>query len=254
MLPVRDAEVAFVLDVSNSMLSVDETLSRLELARRLVDRIADSRPDCRHSLTVFKGDALLLTPATSSRPAFMENLAWATPSLMSMRGSNLSAALASLAVPPAAGLARVVVVLTDGQFTGGEVRDVAVRVGQGSSGFVLVGLGGDEARPVQTINGQAVLDDRQRIIALAQNRGALADLAELAAALYVDAGREAALGAAAGQVIGYLQARLPRPGQTRPVTAAVSSASLFMWLTVLAFWAVIWCGRPYRRPEIGEGH
>lgn len=121
MLP---KDVAFVLDVSRSMDAVDpmQTESRLERAKALITKIAETHPQNRYSLTVFAGETYEAIPATFDAQAFKTLLSGITSKYSGAVGTDLPKALAAISekyAKPMVGGApdapnALAVVLTDG--------------------------------------------------------------------------------------------------------------------------------------------
>ncbi len=71
-LKLRDIDLFFVLDISNSMTAKDvpPLKSRLDLAKRKIRSFMDRRPSDKFGLVVFTRSAFKLCPLTSDRKAF----------------------------------------------------------------------------------------------------------------------------------------------------------------------------------------
>lgn len=246
---VRDTEVAFLLDISNSMLSTDGQTSRLEVARAIITELVDAIEGSRFSLTVFKGQAMLLVPPTSSRTAFLEALAWASPELMSSPGSNLEAGLRALASDTVPGVSRAIVVLSDGNDSSSQTSQAVRSAAAGSELLLFLGFGSDVARPVFTPDGRPVLDRTGQGVSLAQDRRHLQELASVAKARYIDADGQPNLGSSLAP---QLQAALGRPGELRTQVEATSAAHWCVGFSLLAFALSVWWQRPYPAARPGR--
>lgn len=113
----RGVEIAFVIDVSNSMRAEDIDPSRLARARSVARTVAGRIPDARTSVVIFKGAATVLVPMTEDQVSFdlaMSNLSGA---LITTAGTNLrdglSAALDQF--PAGSPRHRIIVLFTDGE-------------------------------------------------------------------------------------------------------------------------------------------
>jgi len=172
--PVSGAEIAFVIDASNSMLSDDGRGQRLELAKELASRLAASAEGAGLSVVAFRGRPATLCPPTRDRRAFEDAVRWAGPTVTSAAGSDVGAAIDE-AVRPAfsAGTARVVVVLSDGNDTGGGARAAASRAAAAGAALAFVGFGGDRAARVVGADGSPALDRAGRPMATSLDEAAM---------------------------------------------------------------------------------
>lgn len=155
---VEGTALAFVIDVSNSMLTDDGTGRRLDAATAFSARLASASGGASLSLVAFRGRPVTLCPSTRDGKAFEDALRWAGPSVMTAAGSDIGAAIDE-AVRPATGggTARVIVVLSDGNDTGSTARAAARRAADSGTALVFVGFGGYRRLPVFEPSGAAVL-------------------------------------------------------------------------------------------------
>jgi len=72
--PVTGTELAFVIDVSNSMLSSHGDSTRLEIAKDFSRRLAASVEGAALSVIAFRGSPATICPPTRDRAAFEEGL------------------------------------------------------------------------------------------------------------------------------------------------------------------------------------
>jgi len=239
---IKDAELAWVLDVSNSMLLDTGSGSRLQAAVQLADRVSAANPQSRNSLTVFKGDALLLVPSTGVQQAFLDGLSWASPDLMTSPGSNLTSALKLLSQRGGKGLSRLVIVLTDGHDTGQDTKQAALRLAGSGDRLVFVGFGGVEALPVRTLSGRQVLDQYGQPVRLDQNTSGLQSLADSVNGMYLDASQQnpAVL---VSRLSALVREQLGEPGSTVLRSSPVSHSALFMILALCFFAITVWHSR-----------
>ncbi len=166
---VRDVETVFVLDVSNSMAAKDGADTRLSVAASFIRAIVAATPGTRNALYAFKGTSVLLVPPTSSVLAFEDALSWATPDAMTSSGSNVGQALSAANRKGGAGLARVIVLLTDGNDTGLQAADACKAVVKSGVHLCIVGLGGSVPSAVFLPDGSEVRDLQGNPVLLASN-------------------------------------------------------------------------------------
>ncbi|MBN1519913.1 MAG: VWA domain-containing protein [Spirochaetales bacterium] len=182
---VGDAVVTVVLDASNSMLSrATGGGSRLDESLRLVRALTASVPPVRWRLVAFEGRAMTLCPATYDLAAFDESLAWVGPALSDAPGSDLGAALAEVRTREDGSSSSVVLVLSDGNDTGGNARLEAGRLGASGARLVFVGAGG-QPEPVANEAGLPVLDHEGRQFSLGLAEAAMNDWARASRGSFV---------------------------------------------------------------------
>ena len=156
--PVTGAEIAFVIDASNSMLSAEGRRSRLDAAKEFAGRLAASAEGAGLSVVAFRGRPTTLCPSTRDRKAFADALAWAGPTATSAAGSDVGAAIDEAARPVfSAGTARVIVVLSDGNDTGGAASAASARAASAGAALAFVGFGGQESSPVFDMDGAPIV-------------------------------------------------------------------------------------------------
>lgn len=117
-------EVVFALDVSNSMLAEDLKPSRLEVAKRTIDKLLDRMTGYKVGLIAFAGNAGLVAPLTTDYSAIKTFLETTGTSSVSEQGTNFSTMIdAATDVFRRGGaesdehtrITRVVVVFSDGE-------------------------------------------------------------------------------------------------------------------------------------------
>jgi len=172
--PVTGAEIAFVIDASNSMLSVDGRRSRLDAAKEFAGRLAASAEGAGLSVVAFRGRPTTLCPSTRDRKAFADALGWAGPTVTSAAGSDVGAAIDEAARPVfRVGTARVIVVLSDGNDTGGAAAAASARAAAAGAALAFVGFGGPEGAPVVDIDGEPVLGKDGLAVRTAQDEASM---------------------------------------------------------------------------------
>lgn len=157
-------DIVLAVDVSRSMEALDFTLAgepadRLEVAKSVIDRFVESRPNDRIGLVAFAGRPYLVSPLTLDHDWLRQNLERTTIGLVE-DGTAIGTALASstnrLRDPEAK--SRIVVLLTDGVNNAGKVdpetaaeaaRALGVRVYT-----IAAGTNGEAPVPVTDAFGQ----------------------------------------------------------------------------------------------------
>lgn len=251
---VTGAELAFVIDASNSMLSADGGPSRLERAREFVSRAAAAADGAGLSVVAFRGRPVTLCPSTRDREAFADALRWAGPTVTSSAGSDVGAAIDEALRPAfAPGASRLVFVLSDGNDTGGRARAAAARVAASGAALVVVGFGGDEPAAVVDMDGNPVIGDGGTTIMKAIDEAAMRDWAAAGRGEYLRAADPESLSRAAS-ICGSAASSIGSRGTLR-VEADASSALAVAALAALAL-AALASGpalEPRRQPRGRKG-
>ena len=243
--PVLGAEIAFVIDASNSMLTDDGHGRRLEQAREFAARLAAAADGAGLSVVAFRGLPATLCPSTRDRRAFEDALRWAGPTVTSSSGSDVGAAIDEAARPAfRAGTARVIVVFSDGNDTGGQARAAALRATSTGASLVFVGFGGQEGAPVVDADGRPVLGQGGRPIQTALEESAMRDWATAGRGLFVRADDPGAFASVAALCAGAAQSL----GRRRDVRVEVDAAPALAFIAMAALGlALALSAAPYSR-------
>ena len=185
-----DAELVVAIDVSHSMLAVERGSTRLDRAVSFARAAAAGSPGVRLSLVAFRGAATTLCPSTWDRAAFEDALAWAVPEAAGVVGTDLAAALDESVLRHlddgrGSGIARVVLVLTDGNDTGKTTRQAAERAGASGARIIFVGIGDRAPSLALYPDGRPVQDQDGLPVQLALAADALNIMARVAGGAYV---------------------------------------------------------------------
>ncbi len=153
------AEIALLVDVSNSMLAEDQVPSRLGAATELARYAIRAAPEARYSLTVAKGGATTLSPMTDDVAALEDALEFATPESVTAASTDLGAGVAEAAKTFGAHDAfRVLVILSDGDDRGGSLQGRAAAARKDGILVVSVVFGTERGAPVNDASGKPILD------------------------------------------------------------------------------------------------
>ncbi len=166
-------EFVFVVDVSGSMAG-----EPLDAAKALVrDLFGVLRPTDRFNVILFSGDSEVMAPG-GSLPASPQTLARALALIDKQaggEGTELVPALdTAFALPTLAGMARSIVVVTDGQISAGGEAFATIRAALGTSNVFAFGVGPNVDRPVIELLARAgagepfVVDELSQARAIAQ--------------------------------------------------------------------------------------
>lgn len=117
-------DIVVALDLSNSMLQQDFTPNRLEVAKHLLNRFIEKRPDDRISLIVFGGDAYTKVPLTFDHSVVKDITSKLTTDDITSNnrtaiGMGLGIAINRLKNSTAK--SKVIILMTDGENNSGEM-------------------------------------------------------------------------------------------------------------------------------------
>ena len=157
-------DIAVAIDLSGSMASEDfknngKQTSRLDVAKEVLGKFIDNRPNDRIGLVAFAGRAYIASPLTLDHDFLHQNLQRLRLGLIEDRtaiGSALMAAINRLR--DLKSKSRIVILMTDGQNNAGKVQPLtAAEVGQtlGVKVYTIgVGIRGQAPFPVMTPFGK----------------------------------------------------------------------------------------------------
>ncbi|HSK13623.1 MAG TPA: VWA domain-containing protein [Phnomibacter sp.] len=159
----KGIEIVLCMDVSGSMLAQDLEPNRLQAARAVARDFITRRKGDRIGLVVFAGQSLTLCPITTDHQALIYQLESIQYGIL-MDGTSIGSGLASSVDRLRLGQAdsRIVVLLTDGEDTGGKMDPVTAKniartygikvytIGVGTEGYTQI--------PYQSATGRTVLE------------------------------------------------------------------------------------------------
>jgi|GEM_PF-331925 len=113
----KGVDIMIALDVSRSMLAEDLGMSRLDLAKRTIERIVGSLDGDRAGLVVFAGDAYVQAPLTLDLAAVKLFLDAIGPEAMPVQGTAIGSAIEQCVASfdPESQASKVIMILTDGE-------------------------------------------------------------------------------------------------------------------------------------------
>ncbi len=145
LIRIASLDVAFVLDVSNSMRARDALPDRLTRAKQEMLEVSRSVLRGRRSLVVCAGSSGLLCPLTSDQALFETMLDIASPELVELQGTDLGGALRlagrSLDAVKGFSSVQVIVVASDGEDHAGRGGDVARQLAARGVRVFVIGVG-----------------------------------------------------------------------------------------------------------------
>ena len=149
-------DMMVALDVSNSMMTEDVGLARLDLAKRTVERLAASTSGDRMGLVVFAGDAYVQCPLTTDVDALRLFLETVNPGMMPLQGTAVGRAVETCwsGFDDQSEASRVVVVLTDGENHEDDVVSAARSVAQDGGSVHFIGVATLEGAPIPAFDSR----------------------------------------------------------------------------------------------------
>ncbi len=223
-------DIALVLDVSASMLAVDEGISRLERMKTDVRRLLATMPAARVALIVVAGRAYTLTPLTPDHDALGLFLDGLDPGMVSQGGTALAAGVTQatqLLGVSRDGSDRALVVMSDGETWDdeGEIATAAKAAGEARLAVVTVGYGTAAGATIPLADGSIKRDGDDRPVITRANSATLEGIARLADGVFVD-------GVSADRP-GRVRTALRRLRQTERVynagTSPIQRYAVFLW-------------------------
>ena len=140
------------------MNAVDDSVSRLVVAKRAISQVLAAAPENRVGLIIFGGSAFLQLPLTGNQAAFQRFLDAATTDDLGDPATNLSAALSAAATTfehegePGY---RSVLVVSDGESGEGNVESAVASLRRTGIPVFAIGVGKAEGAPVPADSTEA---------------------------------------------------------------------------------------------------
>jgi len=182
----RGIDLVVALDLSRSMLAQDVPPDRLAAARREIRDLLSLLQGDRVGLVVFAGSAFVQCPLTLDYNAFEVFLSQMDPTWVPVGGTDLGAAVRTsidtFIADDRAG--RAVVLITDGEDHGGQLREAAQEAKAEGVHVFVVGIGSPEGVPIPDGQGGFIKEDG-RVVLSKLDEGALKELAMTTGGSYV---------------------------------------------------------------------
>jgi Ca-activated chloride channel family protein len=151
-------DLLVLLDLSRSMNAVDDSLSRLVIAKRAITTILQAAPEDRSGLVVFGGSAFLQLPLTENHSAFERFLEAASTDDIGDPGTDVSSALFAAATAfeheGDQGYQSILLV-SDGESVSGDIGPALTRLKKARIPVFSVGVGSTEGTPVPADSSEA---------------------------------------------------------------------------------------------------
>ena len=176
----RGIDVAFVIDISRSMLAEDLYPSRMDKAVDLIRTTIKDLKGSRFSITIFKGTAVVAVPLTEdivSIESFLDNI---SPSMLSSKGTNPEAGLnrAVKSFPAGIGHNGAVILISDGGELDGSLMRAADLASTENIPVFTIGAGHEEGVPIVLSDGTIIKDQTGNTVISSLNSDVLKRAAE----------------------------------------------------------------------------
>lgn len=152
MVSVREEgySVIFVMDISRSMTAQDMPGDRLTFASHYASLLLERMTYARCGVVLARGSAVLSIPLTSDHHAVSVLFESLSPSLMSSPGSSpAKGVLKALdSFPANSSASRTIILMTDGDDSGGSLSDAADKARRAGVQLLIVGFGTAEGAPI----------------------------------------------------------------------------------------------------------
>ncbi len=187
----RGIEVAFVLDVSNSMLAQDVEPDRLRRAQDILRALVSELEGSRFAVVAFRGNASRVVPMTEDLTAVESLLSVAAAGLITVPGSNVETALreAILSFPEGSNRHRAVVLFSDGEALQGSAASAAEELNALGIPVFALGIGSREGSSIPTSSGDVLRDRRGRPVVTRLEAETLRQIATATGGTYYELGQ-----------------------------------------------------------------
>ena len=177
--PIEGIDMVFALDVSNSMLATDVAPNRLERAKLLMTKLADTLSGNRIGMVAFAGQAFLQLPLTTDVAAARLFIAGANTQSIPIQGTNIALALQEAAATfgPASSYQKVVVLFTDGEEHDADALALTRQLTEQGIVLLTVGVGSPNGATITTADGEAIYTEEGQPVVSRLNEKLLTQLA-----------------------------------------------------------------------------
>lgn len=188
----RGIDLMVALDVSNSMLAEDLEPSRMEHAKRIVQRFIGELQGDRIGIVIFAGDAYVQLPLTSDVSSAKVFLDAISPGIVPTQGTAIGAALdlCMESFDPESDAGRMILLITDGENHEDDAIEAAERAGEEGVKICAIGAGLPEGAPIPRYNNREQrigfrTDAQGNTIVTALNENLLIDIVKAGEGVFV---------------------------------------------------------------------
>lgn len=183
----KGIEVAFVVDVSNSMLAQDVQPSRLERSKLLMSTLIDRMKNDRVALGAFAGEAYPLLPITNdyaSAKMFLENL---EPGMVTLQGTSVASAikLGKISFSNRKDVGKAIVIITDGEDHEEGAVKAAEEAQKDGCVVYVVGVGTAGGTKIPLAGGGYLKDGSGQDVVTKLNESMCREIADAGGGIYI---------------------------------------------------------------------
>ncbi|MRI83295.1 MAG: hypothetical protein C6I00_02645 [Nitratiruptor sp.] len=181
----RYSDLVIALDISRSMQAKDLYPNRLQFAKRKVEELIEASENLAIGLIAFAQNAFIISPITPDKEALLYLLDNFDTTSLSMRGTNIAAALLSAKLLYGSKSPKNLLLVTDGGDQESFDEEIALAKEAGFKIHVL-GVGTRKGAPLEE-EGGGYLQDRQGNIVIVRLNEAIAQLAQATGGRFIQA-------------------------------------------------------------------
>jgi len=185
----RGSDIFILVDVSQSMQAQDVKPSRILRAKReLLDFLKYLSGD-RVGLIAFSGKSYVLCPLTNDYDTLALFINDLDTQIVSQQGTDIKGALLTALSNFDQNTktdSRAIMLLTDGEVTSGDAKDVINQSNDSAASFFIMGLGTTEGAPIpKSSEGGFIADESGNLVISKLNESSLKELATKTNGIYV---------------------------------------------------------------------
>lgn len=144
-------DIAFALDLSNSMLAEDIAPNRLEKAKKIIQESVQNLGGDRVGLIIFAADAYAISPLTNDYAAIETYVETAEPELISNQGTNFSSVIQKAVelFDNTPTTEKLLVILSDGEDNEKSVQQAIKLAKENKINILSMGIGTSSGGPIR---------------------------------------------------------------------------------------------------------
>lgn len=183
----KGVDLIVALDCSRSMLASDIKPDRLSRAKREILDLLNRLTGDRVGLVAYAGTAFMQSPLTVDYAGFNIFLNALTPDYLPVGGTDVAGAIdtALESFDPESPAEKAVVLITDGEPTGGDPVEAAARAKEAGVRIFVIGVGSAEGAPVPGRDGGFRKDASGNIVLSRLGEETLKQIAKVSGGTYV---------------------------------------------------------------------
>jgi Ca-activated chloride channel family protein len=180
----KRADLVIALDISRSMRAKDLYPNRLEFAKKKIEELIKKSHNLAIGLIAFGDNAFIVSPITPDKEALLYLLRHLDTSMLSMKGTNIDAALLSAKLLFGDKKAKNILLVTDGGDKKSFKNEIELAKKEGFRVYVL-GVGTKKGAPIEE-GGKYITNEKGDIVIVKLNER-IAELAKATGGVFVKA-------------------------------------------------------------------